>query len=314
MGKMKTFLITGGAGFIGANLIDRVLKENNRVICIDNFLLGKQENIIPFLTDVNFHFIEKDITIIENLFDSIKDYEIDYVFHLAANSDIQLSGQDPLADYKSTFLTTLSVLECMRRKGIKKMFFSSSGAVYGEKPNSTLTENSNLAPISYYGGSKMASEAFISSYAHMNDLDVTIFRFPNVIGPHLTHGVIFDFIKKLKQNPKSLEVLGDGTQNKSYIFVQDLIEAILMIALSGDKGVNIYNIGGDGSTTVREIADMVCAKLGLKDVSYIYSGGDRGWKGDIPTFQFDVSKIHQRGWYAKHNSTEAVQATLDAIL
>ncbi|GHT85811.1 hypothetical protein FACS1894137_10560 [Spirochaetia bacterium] len=148
----------------------------------------------------------------------------------------------------------------------------------------------------------------------MNDLDITIFRFPNVIGSHLTHGVIFDFIKKLQKNPKSLKILGDGTQSKSYIYVHDLIDVIFLIALNGDKGINIYNVGGNGSTSVREIADMVCAKLGLKDVSYIYSDGDRGWKGDIPTFQFNLSRIHRCGWTAKHTSNQAVQATLDDVL
>jgi UDP-glucose 4-epimerase len=311
---MRTVLVTGGAGFIGTNLIGRLLNEKYNVICVDDFTLGKKDNIVPFLEHENFHFYEKDISIVENLLDIIAKYNIEFVFHLAANSDIQLSGQGPLMDYKCTFTTTFSVLECMRQNNIKKMFFSSSGAVYGEKPNVILTENTPLEPISYYGGTKMASEALISSYANMNDFDATIFRFPNVIGPHLTHGVIFDFVKKLRQNPKKLDILGDGTQCKSYIFVHDLIDAILMIALGDDRGLHIYNIGGDGSTTVKEIADMVCNKLNLNDVVYNYSGGDRGWKGDIPTFQFDISKISSKGWYAKHNSKEAVQATLDAVL
>jgi UDP-glucose 4-epimerase len=309
-----TVLVTGGAGFIGSNLISRLLNEKHHVICVDDFTLGKKENILPFMGNTNFHFFEKDISLVQNLLDIAAAYTIDYIFHLAANSDIQLSGQDPRMDYKCTFLTSYAVLECMRQKGIKKLFFASSGSVYGEKPNVALTENSPLAPISYYGGAKMASEALMSSYCYMNDFDVTIFRFPNVIGPYLTHGVIFDFIKKLRQNPAQLKILGDGTQCKSYIFVQDLIDAILMIGLSDDKGLNIYNIGGDGSTTVKEIADMVCGKLGLSGVVYIYTGGDRGWKGDIPTFRFNISKIHQRGWYTKRNSTEAVQATLDAVL
>jgi UDP-glucose 4-epimerase len=307
-------LLTGGAGFIGTNLTERLLNEKHQVVCIDNFTLGSRENIAPFLHHPDYHFYEKDLSVAQNILDCTARHAVDYIFHLAANSDIQLSGQGPSMDYKNTFLTTCAVLEYMRARQVRRMFFSSSGAVYGEKPGIVLTENSPLSPISYYGGAKMASEALITAYAAMNDWDITLFRFPNVIGPHLTHGVIFDFIKKLRQHPGRLEILGDGTQYKSYIYVHDLIDAMLHIGLSDDKGVNIYNVGGEGATTVTEIADMVCAKLRLKGVAYAYTGGDRGWKGDIPTFQFDLSKIQQRGWRARHHSTQAVQATLDAII
>jgi UDP-glucose 4-epimerase len=312
---MQTILVTGGAGFIGTNLIEQLLKKGYGVLCIDNLTLGRKENIAPFLNHADFHFFEADGSSIETMLTIIAHSEIDCIFHLAANSDIQASAKDPEIDYKNTFLTSYAVLECMRRKNIKRMFFSSTSAVYGERPGIKLSENSgSLAPISYYGGAKLATEAFISSYGYMNDLDITLFRFPNVIGPRLTHGVVFDFIKKLQQNNAILEILGDGTQSKPYIHIDDLIEAILMIVFSGEKGVNIYNVGVDGTTSVREIADMVCSKLHLHNVSYIFSGGDRGWKGDVPTFQYDLSKIRQRGWLARYNSNQAVQATLDAII
>jgi UDP-glucose 4-epimerase len=310
---VKTYLVTGGAGFIGYNLIERLLNGDSKVICADNFTLGKKENVDIFLNNRNFYFYETDLSVAENIIDIAVRHQIDYIFHLAANSDIQLSGQGPLMDHENTFLTTLAVLECMRRKNIKKLFFSSSGAVYGERPGILLTEETPLQPISYYGGAKMASESFIQAYSAMNGFDVTIFRFPNVIGPHLTHGVIFDFIKKLRKNHETLEILGDGTQKKSYIYVEDLIDAILPIALGDDRDVNIYNIAAEEATTVKEIADMVCAKMNLKNVQYRYSGGDRGWKGDIPTFKFDTSKIVGKGWIAKYTSTQAVEATLNAV-
>lgn len=306
-------LITGGAGFIGTNLTERLLHDRHQVVCIDNFTLGSRKNIAPFLGHPGYSFYERDMSTVQNILDCTAGHAIDYIFHLAANSDIQLSGQGPAMDYKNTFQTTCAVLEYMRTKNVRRLFFSSSGAVYGEKPGVVLTESAPLAPVSYYGGAKMASEALIAAYAAMNDWDVILFRFPNVIGPHLTHGVIFDFLKKLQAHPDRLEILGDGTQRKSYLYVHDLIDAMLHIGLSDDKGVNIYNVGGEGATTVTEIADMVCARLNLKEVAYSYTGGDRGWKGDIPTFQFDMSKIHQRGWQAQHRSTQAVQATLDAI-
>ena len=240
--------------------------------------------------------------------------ETEMVFHMAANSDIQKSAISPEIDFVNTFSTTYSVLEAMRRNQIKKLFFASTSAVYGET-GCMLSENTgDLSPISYYGGAKFASEAFISSYSYMNDFDVTIFRFPNVIGPGLTHGVIFDFIRKLKNDSTRLEILGDGTQRKPYLYVMDLVDAIQKVSLSGEKGVHIYNIGVEDATTVKEIADMVCKKMGCNEVQYLYTGGNRGWKGDVPQFQYDLTKIHKWGWYPQYTSHEAVEKTLDSVL
>jgi UDP-glucose 4-epimerase len=312
---MKKALVTGGAGFIGSNLIAQLLKKDFQVFCVDDLSLGNKKNIEAFLNNSHFHFYEADASLPEKLLAIVGENAPDIVFHLAANSDIQLSAKQPGIDYKNTFATTYSVLECMRQKNIKKLFFASTSAVYGEKTGVSLAEDAaSLSPISYYGGAKLASEAFISAYSYMNDFDVTVFRFPNVIGPNLTHGAVFDFIKRLRQNSAVLEILGDGTQNKPYIYIDDLIDAILLIALSDERGVHIYNAGVEGTTRVSEIADMVCAALGLKDVRYAYSGGDRGWKGDVPTFQYDLSKIHKRGWKAQYDSNQAVQKTLDMVL
>jgi UDP-glucose 4-epimerase len=312
---MKTILVTGGAGFIGSHVIARLLKEKHIVICVDNLTLGKKENISNFFGNKNFFFYEADISAVENCIEIARNHKIDSIFHLAANSDIQLSAKLPEIDYKNTFSTTYSVLECMRQMDIRKLFFASTSAVYGEQPEVNLSETAgSLLPISYYGGAKLASEAFISSYSYMNNLDVTIFRFPNVIGPSLTHGVVFDFIQKLQKNSTILEILGDGTQHKPYIYIDDLIEAIMLVALSDEKGMQIYNVGVEGTTSVKEIADMVCEKLGLQNVQYHYSGGNRGWKGDVPTFQYNLTKIHKRGWKALYNSNQAVQATLDKTL
>ena len=202
----------------------------------------------------------------------------------------------------------------MRRNGVKKLFFSSTSAIYGDKNGANVSENTgDLRPVSYYGGAKLASEAFISSYTYMNDMETLIFRFPNVIGPRLTHGVIFDFIRKLKNDPKRLEILGDGQQRKPYLYVLDLVDAIIKYSFRQGPGMEIYNIGVDSSTTVTRIADMVCNRLGLQDVEYQYTGGSGGWKGDVPVFQYDLSKIHSAGWRAEHDSDASVKATLDAI-
>jgi len=308
-------LITGGAGFIGSHLTEQLIKLGHKIVCVDNFELGNINNIKVFLNNNKFKLVQGDASDIELLSSAMKDNNIEIVFHLAANSDIQKSAKDPSIDFRNTYLTTYSVLESMRMNQVKKLFFASTSAVYGEKLGISIKEDiGSLSPISYYGGAKLASESFISSYSYMNDFDVTIFRFPNVIGPNLTHGVIFDFIKKLEVDAKKLHILGDGTQCKPYIYVLDLIEAILQITFSNEKGVNIYNIGVEGETTVKEIADMVCQKLGLKDVMYEFTSGNRGWKGDVPSFQYDLTKIHERGCYAKHNSNESVKATLDSVI
>lgn len=307
-------LVTGGAGFIGTHLVERLLKEGNQVICVDNFTLGKRENVDKFKDNKNYKFYEIDINDNETFCDKLKDEEIDIVYHLAANSDIQKGGKNPEVDYKDTFMTTRGVLELMRRKNIKNLFFSSTSAIYGNEMDKMLTENlGGLLPISYYGGAKYASENFISSYSYMNDFNTMIFRFPNVIGPNLTHGVIYDFVKKLQNNPHELEILGDGTQTKPYIYVLDLIDCIMYMTKDIKKGVSIYNVGVETATSVTRIADIVCEVLGYQDVKYNYTGGNVGWKGDVPKFQYDLTKIHNAGWSATYTSDEAVRETVKYI-
>ena len=311
---MENILITGGAGFIGSHLCGELLKRGHRVVCVDNFELGKPENVKAYQENRGFTLCEADVSDADRLSGIVAEHKIDRIYHLAANSDIQKSARYPGIDFKNTFSTTYAVLEAMRRNNVKKLFFASTSAVYGDKHGVNLTEDiGGLRPISYYGGGKLASEAFISSYAFMNDLDVLVFRFPNVIGPNLTHGVIFDFIRKLQNNPKELEILGDGTQCKPYLYVLDLVEAIIAFSMKEYRGVEIYNIGVDTATTVKEIADMVCERLRLDNVTYKFTGGNVGWKGDVPAFQYDLSKIYATGWRPRHNSNESVKATLDSL-
>ena len=310
---MEKALITGGAGFIGSHLAELLLKKGFSVICVDNFTLGNRENVARLADDPNFELIEMDVSDTEAFKELLLEKKPDRIYHLAANSDIQKSAIMPDVDYVNTFSTTHSVLEGMRASGIKKLFFSSTSAVYGEKQGLLYESIGDLRPISYYGAGKLASEAYISAYAHMNDLEVLVFRFPNVIGPHLTHGVIFDFIRKLKNNPHELEILGDGTQCKPYLYVLDLVDAIYEFSIKERTGVEIYNIGVETATTVKEIADMVCERMGLTDVEYKYTGGNIGWKGDVPAFQYDLSKIYEAGWRPQHNSNESVKATLESV-
>lgn len=320
---MKTMVI-GGAGFIGSHLCDALLGGGHEVFCIDDFSLGTMENIRHLQENEKFTLYETDAAdrkALEEVFDKT---EPEIVYHLAANSDIQASAVNPDVEYRNTYTTTVNVLCCMRKYGIKRLFFASTSAVYGDKRDILLDENTpNLSPISYYGAAKLGSEAMISAFTHMNDMRSLVFRFPNVIGPRLTHGVIFDFIRKLHQDCSQLEILGDGRQTKPYIYVADLVDAIVRFTLSDDGreadvskacGVLLYNLGVDGETSVTRIADMLCEEMGLRSVQYHYTGGEGGWKGDVPRFRYCIDKIHNAGWKAEHTSDEAVRRTIQEVL
>ena len=300
-------LVAGGAGFIGSNLIDLLLKKGHDVVCIDDFFIGTKANIQHLENNEHFKFYEADICDQDNLRSIMNSEKPEYVMHLAANSDIQASAKNPGIEYEHTYSTTFNLLQAMRDCGVKKFFFASTSAVYGDKKEELLNEKTaELAPVSYYGAAKLGSEALISAYTYMNDMSSLIFRFPNVIGPRLTHGVVYDFVRKLQSNPQKLEILGDGRQIKPYIYVQDLVEAIVQF-MDVPQGVTLYNIGVETATSVTRIADIICEEMGLHDVKYCYTGGTGGWKGDVPKFRYDLSKIHAAGWQGGHESDEAVR-------
>lgn len=308
-------LVAGGAGFIGSHLIDSLLAEGNDVVCIDNFFIGTKKNIEHLIGNPHFKFYEQNICDREKLEEVFEKEKFEYVFHLAANSDIQASANDPSIEYENTYSTTFELLQAMRKYDVKKFFFASTSAVYGEKEGKNVSEDEpNLRPISYYGAAKLGSEALISAYSYMNDIKALIFRFPNVIGPRLTHGVIFDFVKRLKADPSHLRILGDGTQCKPYIYVLDLVEAIMQFKDVKDTGITLYNLGVSTQSSVKTIADIVVDKMGLTGIPYEYTGGKGGWKGDVPKFQYDLSRIHAAGWKANHESDESVALTVENVL
>ncbi len=319
---MGVVLVAGGAGFIGSHLCDSILEMGHDVVCADKLIMGDR-NISHLLGRKGFYFENVELAV-SNLIDELFDkYDISMVYHLAANSDIQKGGKEPGIDFNDTFLTTRNILEAMRKHNVKNLFFASTSAVYGDKGDETLTETTgDLRPASFYGGCKLASEALISSYVSMCDIDAVIFRFPNVIGPRLTHGVIYDFIRKLKADNTRLEILGNGLQCKPYIYVKDLVCAItdltaglLNDTASGTGHEEIYNLSveSDG-TTVTRIADIIVEEMGLSNVRYDYTGGDRGWKGDVPRFQYDISKVLGTGWKPKFTSDEAVRQSVKEAL
>jgi len=306
-----TILVAGGAGFIGSHLIDSLFAEGHKIICADKLIMG-DKNIEHLKNKPNFKFYKYELAD-QSLVDKIfSENQIDVVYHLAANSDIQKGGKEPSIDFNDTLLTTRALLEGMRKADVKKIFFASTSAVYGDMLDVKLIETTGgLMPVSYYGGAKFASEALISSYVSMCDMSAVIFRFPNVIGPRLTHGVIYDFIHKLRKNPHELEILGNGTQCKPYIYVLDLVEAIMMLTKEFKPGEVVYNISVKSEgTTVTQIAEIVVDVIGLENVEFKYTGGDRGWKGDVPRFSYDISKVLSTGWEPKHTSDEAVRQTV----
>ena len=307
-------LVAGGAGFIGSHLCDALLSKNNTVIVADKLIMGSK-NIEHLSQNKNFKFYEMELANQDNVDKLFGDNKIDIVYHMAANSDIQKSANDTSIDFNDTLLTTRVLLESMRKNNVKNIFFASTSAVYGEMPDIVLNEETGgLKPVSYYGGAKLASEALISSYVSMCDMNAVIFRFPNVIGPRLTHGVVYDFAKKLRNNPKELLILGNGTQCKPYIYVTDLVNAIVKLTEQFEPGVEIFNISvmSEG-TSVTHIAEIVVDVLGLSDVEFKYTGGDRGWKGDVPRFKYDISKVLATGWKPEYTSDEAVRKAAQSL-
>ena len=301
-------LVIGGAGFIGSHLCKALLEEGNAVVCADNFSLGTKQNIAGFEGNPEFKVYEADAAVYRDMDGIFGKERPDYVFHLAANSDIQASALRPEVEYRNTYTTTFQILSCMRAHRVKRLFFASTSAVYGDKREVRLDEEtSGLSPISYYGAAKLGSEALISAFSYMNDMEALVFRFPNVVGPGLTHGVIYDFIRKLQKDPGHLQILGDGRQTKPYIYVSDLVGAICRFCHMQRSGVDLYNVGAEGETSVARIADLTCEAMGLKNVEYRYTGGEGGWKGDVPRFRYCMDKIHEAGWRAKYHSDQAVE-------
>lgn len=306
-------LITGGAGFIGSHLCDALLERGHHLTVVDNLILGKMENIEHLLHHPSFQFIQEDILHIDDLREIFKNGHFDMVYHLAANSDIQKGGKDPMVDYNLTFNTTFNILQMMKEFEVKKLFFASTSAIFGESYDVLNEDYGPLQPVSNYGAGKLASEAFISAFSSTYKIQTWITRFPNVVGERFTHGVIYDFIHKLQKNPKELEVLGNGEQCKPYVYVKDLVAGILYVIDHASADYNVYMLGSDSRTKVKEIAAMVIEEMGL-DATIRYTGGDRGWVGDVPEFRYNLDKVNSLGWKAAYTSNEAVRLAIQKAL
>ncbi len=310
---MKTILITGGAGFIGNHLCEALLSEGHKVVVFDNLSLGVERNIARFTNNENFSFVKGEILNPDEFGSVFEKNKFDVIFHLAANSDISSSMKSPDIDYKNTFQTTIAVLEQARIHEIKEIVFPSTGAIYGDTNLAVAEDTGPLIPISHYGAAKLASEGFLSAYSHNYGMKIWITRFPNVVGEYATHGAIYDFIRKLKNTPNELEVLGDGQQCKPYIYVKEIVDAILFVWRNSNEEFNVYNIGVDTQTKVADIAAIVIESMSLP-ATIRYTGGSRGWVGDVSQFKYDFSKLKKLGWSPKLTSNEAVRTAVEKIL
>jgi len=307
---MKAF-VTGGAGFIGSSLVDRLLLRGDEVVAYDNLSTGLPEFLMDARTLPQFSFVKGDVLDEELLVRAMGG--ADFVFHLAANADVRFGTQHPGKDLEQNTIGTYNVLEAMRTNGVKKIAFSSTGSVYGEAPVIPTPETCPF-PLqsSLYGASKLAGEGLISAYAEGFGFQAWIFRFVSILGERYTHGHVFDFYRKLLESPRELPVLGDGSQRKSYLYIQDCISAIFTALEKADEEVNIFNLGTDEYCQVNESISWITEELGLSP-NRVYSGGDRGWIGDNPFIFLETAKIRALGWEPTLNIREAVLRTLNYL-
>jgi len=308
-------LVTGAAGFIGSHLCRRLVANRVQVRALDNLSTGTEANIADIMHDELFEFTLGDVLKqkqVESLLDGCT-----AVFHLAANPEVRAALSDGEIDFEQNLRSTHMLLEALRAKAwCGTLVFTSTSTVYGDATQLPTPENYGpLVPISMYGATKLGCEALITAYSHLLGLRALIFRFANVVGPGSGHGVIHDFLTKLQQNPAKLEVLGDGTQTKSYIYIDDCIDAFIHATKHGNENPGIYNIGTDDQTDVKTIASIVIEELGLRDVQISFKPGPegRGWPGDVKRMLLDVSKLRTLGWSPRCRSTDAVQKATEQL-
>lgn len=313
MPDKERYIVVGGAGFIGSHFVDRLLglPTTGGVTIYDNFSSGRRWHVEQHLGDARFRVVEGDVKDLDKLVEAMAGHHA--VIHLASNPDIAKAATQPDVDfYEGTFLTH-QVVEAMRRSGVKTILYASGSGVYGDMGEVEANEQHAVGePISTYGASKLAGEALISAYCFMFGLRGRAFRFGNVVGPHQTHGVGFDFVRRLLKDPVQLSILGDGRQSKSYIHIDDVIDAVLTAHKYEGAAYGVFNVATGDYITVTEIAELAVECVGLEpgSVKFTYTGGDRGWKGDVPIIRLATERIREIGWTCKRSSREALRAAM----
>ena len=305
------YFVTGGAGFIGSNMVDRLLSLGNEVVVYDNFSTGRKEFLENALAYDSFTLLEGNTLDYEKLKAAMAGSE--FVFHFAANADVRMGCDHPKKDLEQNTIATFHVLEAMRENGIKKIAFSSTGSVYGEADVIPTPEDAPFpVQTSLYAASKLAGEGMIEAYCEGFDFTAYIFRFVSILGERYTHGHVFDFYKKLQEDPGRLYILGNGKQRKSYLYVQDCLDAILTVVKNAEEKVNIYNLGTDEYCEVNDSARWISEKMGVSPV-FEYAGGERGWIGDNPFIYLDTSKVRSLGWKPKYSIRDGVLKTVEFL-
>jgi len=311
------FFVVGGAGFIGAHFVDFLLGAGNAagVTVYDNFSSGREWHVEPHRQDARFNVVRGNVEDLPALRRAMDGHDV--VIHLASNPDIARAATEPDIDFWQGTVLTQAVVEAMRTTTAKRLLYASGSGVYGDLGTLEIPENQpSLLPISTYGASKLAGEALIASYTFMFGLSGCAFRFGNVVGPRQTHGVGFDFARRLLADPTELKILGDGTQSKSYVHVSDIIRAVLTAHERTPTPYEVYNVGTGDEISVREIAELAVECVGLPkgSVRFAYAGGDRGWKGDVPVVRLKNDRIRSLGFSPKYNSKQALGAAISAMI
>lgn len=306
------YFITGGAGFIGSHMVDALIGQG-RITVYDNFSSGKREFLARHLDNPDLRIVEGDCGDLPHLKEAVAGHDL--VIHYASNPDIARGFFETDLDLREGTLLTYNVLEAMRMSGVGRILYTSGSGIYGDVGVTPTPEDFGpLLPISFYGASKLACEGLISAFCHQFDMRGYILRMGNVVGRRQTHGVGFDFINKLKADASRLEILGDGSQQKSYVHVSDVIAAHLFVAGHTDQPVNLFNLATDDTLDVTSIAKIVLEEMGLKSAALQYTGGDRGWKGDVPQVRLPAEKLKALGWACRHNSAQAVRRSVREML
>jgi UDP-glucose 4-epimerase len=311
---MSKIAITGAAGFIGSNLCDYLLSQNHEVLGLDNFSTGQKEFLVKALDNQNFKFEEVDLVDFEKTKSILTSFKPEIVFHLAANADVRFGLEHPRKDLEQGTIVTFNVLEAARLAGVKKFAYSSTGSVYGEPDVFPTPENAPF-PIqtSLYAASKLAGEALIQAYAEGYGIKGYVFRFVSILGERYTHGHIFDFANKILKNSSAIEVLGDGKQQKAYLYVGDCVRALWHVVSTQNEKINVFNLGPDEYVNVDQSLDVICSVM-KANPKRNYTGEKRGWIGDSPFIFLDCKKLKSTGWKAEKTIRQSVETTLKYLL
>jgi UDP-glucose 4-epimerase len=310
---MPRHLVTGCAGFVGSNLVDRLLADGHEVVGFDNLSTGRSEFLAVARRNPRFSFVQGDL-IEREQFRQAMQGRIDVVFHMAANADISRGLERPRQDLEQNTIATFNVLEAMREAGARRIVFASTGSIYGEPQIFPTPEDCPFpTQTSFYGASKLAGEGLISAFCEGYGFQGYIFRFVSVLGERYTHGHVYDFYRKLRDEPRRIDVLGDGNQTKSYMHISDCIAGMLAGLAKGSDKVNIFNLGTDETIRVKDSLALICRRLGL-DPQVCYAGGTRGWVGDSPLIHLDCSRLRRLGWKPEVSIRDGILRTLEWLI